>query len=195
MQTINKRDFERIYRELEKQERKREELIKLCRELRINSTKAVAKAHAENIEEAEKHLEVAENLLKKILKYRKYPFYRSISGDAMQEYVEGVVFLSYLKGSTPPEFLEIDVPSILTGYADTVGEIRRLALDLMRKGKVDEAENCLSAMEEIYSNLIQFSFPEKLVPNLRHKVDLARNLIERVKSELLTAKLINLLKK
>jgi len=186
---VNEEQLEKLYLELEVLERAREELIKLCREARIHSTKAVARVHAGSVEEAEEHLEKAREILEEIAGYREYPFYRTISSEAMQEYIEGVVFLSFVKGERAPEF-DLETPSILTGYADAVGEIRRYALDLMRFGKVEEAEKCIEAMEEVYSYLVQFSFPEKLVPNLRHKVDLARNLIDRTKSDLLAAKLI-----
>ena len=191
---VNEKELKDIYGELEEQEKAREELIKLCRELRIKSTKAISKAHAGDAEGAENFLSEAEEILKEVLRYRHYPFYRPISGEAMQEYVESVVFLSFLKRKTAPDFTDLEAPYILTGYADAVGEIRRHALDLMREGMVEKAEECLHAMEEIYSHLVQFSFPEKIVPGLRHKVDVARNLIDRTKSDLLSAKLISLLK-
>ncbi len=192
---VNERELERLYRELEMLEKAREELIKLCREMRIHSTKAVANVHAGNIEEAEEHAGQAEKVLEDVLSYRDYPFYRAITAEAMQEFVESKVFLSFLKGETAPEFSELETPAILTGYADAVGEIRRFALDLMRRGEVEKAEECVEAMEEIYNHLVQFSFPEKLVPNLRHKVDVARNLIDRTKSDLLAAKLISYMKR
>lgn len=149
----------------------------------------MARIHAGNLEEAEELLKKAGEVMEEIKKYSTYPFYRAISAEAMQEFVEGTVFLNFVRGEKVPEF-DLETPSILTGYADAVGEIRRFALDLMRFGRVEEAEKCIDAMEEIYSCLVQFSFPEKLVPNLRHKVDLARNLIDRTKSDLLAAKLI-----
>ena len=192
---VNSRELEKVYKELEVLEKAREELIKLCRELRIHSTKAIAKIHAGNLEEAEEHVSRAKEVLSKVINYKEYPFYRTISGEAMQEFVESVIFLSYVKGKTAPEFREIEYPSILTGYADAVGELRRLALDMMRIGDVEKAESCIEAMEEIYNHLIQFSFPEKLVPNLRHKVDVARNLIDRTKSDLLSAKLLKAIKR
>ncbi len=191
---VNEGQLEKLYSELEVLEKAREELIKLCREARIHSTKAVARVHAGNMEEAEELLEKARSTLEEIKNYRDYPFYRAISGEAMQEYVEAVVFLNFVRGRKAPEF-DLETPPILTGYADAVGEIRRFALDLMRFGKVGEVERCIEAMEEIYSHLVQFSFPEKLVPNLRHKVDLARNLIDRTKSDFLAAKLIGMLER
>jgi len=163
---VNEKELERIYEELEEQEKAREDLIKLCRELRIKSTKAISKAHAGDVEGSEKFLNEAERVLKDVLKYKDYPFYRPITGEAMQEFVESVVFLSFLRRKTAPDFADLEAPFVLTGYADAVGEIRRHALDLMREGMVEKAEECLRAMEEIYNHLVQFSFPEKIVPSL-----------------------------
>ncbi len=193
MSIVNSDELRKIYCNLEVLEKKREELIKLCRDVRIHSTKAIAKIHAGKMKEAEEHINEAKKILEKVLDYKEYPFYRAITGEAMQEFVESIVFSCFVKRKTTPTFESIEYPSILTGYADVVGELRRYALDLMRYGEISKAEECIVAMEEIYNHLIQFSFPEKLVPNLRHKVDLARNLIDRTKSDLIAAKLLKLI--
>jgi len=182
-----------IRKKLEELEEAREELIKLSRELRINSTRAIAAVHAGNFEEAKRKLKAAIDLLEKVKAYKKYPEIYGIANDAMQELAEALSFFSLISGQDIPNLREIGIEdaAILTGLGDVVGELRRHALDLMRRGDVSRAEKCIDVMEEIYSALITFTFPEKLVPGLRHKVDVARQLIERTKSDLLAAKLIN----
>ncbi|AEA47070.1 translin [Archaeoglobus veneficus] len=185
--------LEEVRKELEELEVAREELIKLTREIRINSTKAIAAVHSGRFNEAEERLRAARDILEKVKEFKKYPeIYYAITHDAMQEFVEAVAFANLVSGKEIPEFKDmgIETPPILTGLADLVGELRRYSLDLMRKGEVSEAEKCINTMEEIYSSLITFSFPEKLVPGLRHKVDVARQLIERTKSDWLAARLI-----
>ncbi len=183
-----------IRKKLEELEKYREELIRLTRELRISSTKAIAEVHAGKLEKAEEKLKAAVRVLEDVKKYRKFPeIYYAISREAMQEFVEACTFFSLVSERRIPDFRESGVEdvAILTGLADAVGELRRYALDLMRKGEVGRAERCIEDMEDLYNQLITFIFPEKLVPGLRHKVDIARQLIERTKSDLLAAELIN----
>jgi len=186
-----------IRKKLEELEKAREELIRLARELRIDSTKAIAEVHAGKFDEAEKKLGIALKTLEKVKGYRKFPeIYYAISHEAMQEFVEACMFFSLISGEEIPDFKEYGVEdaAILTGLADVVGELRRYALDLMRRGDIDVAEKCIEAMENLYNSLITFSLPEKLVPGLRRKIDIARQLIERTKSDLLAAELIGKLR-
>ncbi len=181
-----------VKRVLEEKEEAREELLKLTRELRINSTKAISSVHSGDLERAEEYLKNAFDILKRIHEFRRYPdIYYPITFDAMQEFVEAYSFLHILKN----EDLNIDLSSlnieeapILTGLADTVGEIRRFVLDLLRRGEFERAERLIGIMEEIYDNLVVFNFPNRLTPNLRQKVDYVRGAIEKTKSDFIAAK-------
>ncbi len=182
---------------LEERENAREELLKLTRELRINSTKAVAAIHAGNLEAARTLLDNASKIMDEIFKYREsYPeIYFPITHDATQEFVESYAFFHVIKtGNLDLDFsaLKVEVPAILTGLADLVGELRRYVLDLLRKGEFEKAEHLMEMMETIYSNLLTFDFPNKLTPNLRPKVDAARWMIERTKSDFIAAKVASL---
>ena len=183
---------------LEEKEQVREELIKLTREMRINSTKAVAFLHAGEIKKAEEHLNKALELMEKIYEFKKYPdIYYPITHDAMQELVEAYSFYHVLKHENLEiDFLKlkVEIPAILTGLADMVGEIRRYTLDILRKGEdFEKAEKMIKIMEEIYSNLLPFTnFPDKLIPNLRPKVDYIRGAIERTKSDFIAAKVASI---
>ncbi|HID42260.1 MAG TPA: translin [Archaeoglobaceae archaeon] len=184
-------ELSKFHRILEARESAREELIRLSRELRINSTKAISAVHASEIEKASKLLEQAENKLQRIIEFRKYPeFYFQITHDAMQEYVESFVFFHLVKREQNfnLESLDVEIPSILTGLADSIGEMRRYTLDLLRKEEFERAEDFIKLMEELYYHLSTFYFPEKLVPGLRNKVDGARWTIERTKSDFIAAK-------
>jgi translin len=132
-----------------------------------------------------------------IFKYKaKYPeIYFPITHDAMQEFVEGYAFLHVIRtGNIDIDFstLKVEIPAILTGLADLVGELRRYILDLLRKGEFEKSEHLMNIMEMIYSNLLTFNFPDKLTPNLRPKVDAARWTIERTKSDFIAAKVASI---
>jgi len=182
---------------LEEREKAREELIKLARELRINSTKDIASIHAGDLESARTFLENVSRIMDEIFKYREnYPeIYFPITHDSMQEFVESYAFFHVIRtGNLDIDFsaLKVEIPPILTGLADLVGELRRYILDLLRKNEFERAEHLMGIMEAIYSNLLTFNFPDKLTPNLRPKVDAARWTIERTKSDFIAAKVASI---
>ncbi|MHA1943039.1 MAG: hypothetical protein ACW96M_01455 [Candidatus Thorarchaeota archaeon] len=108
---------------------------------------------------------------------------------AYQELTEASNLLSLIEQSkfTPPNEYNIPVRAYLTGLADTIGELRRASLDLLRKDYLDRAEKLLTFMEEILEELQTFDYPNALVPDLRRKCDVARGIIERTRGDLTRA--------
>lgn len=185
-------ELSEFYNMLEEKESARENLIKLTRDLKLNSTKAIAATHSEDIHTAEKHLQWAEDIIDQIAQYKKYPeFYYAITHDSLQEYVEASLLLNLVTGNSKVDLksLKAEIPSILTGLGDLIGELRRFILDLFGKGEFEKAEELMSVMEELYSQLSTFYFPDKMLPGLRNKVDTARILIERTKSDYIVARM------
>ena len=76
--------------------------------------------------------------------------------------------------------------SYVLGLADVIGEFRRRALDSIRKGDVNTAENCLHIMEHIQVELISMDEAFMLVPGLRRKTDVARRIIETTRGDVTT---------
>ncbi|WP_148212150.1 translin family protein [Ferroglobus placidus] len=182
--------LEELKKILEEKEAAREELIKLSRDMRLNSSKAIAYIHAGNFEKAEKHLKKAEEVFERIKKFKeKFWDIYYLSFDAMQEFVEAIVFKNVVENLS----LEVELPEglepapILGGFADSIGEMRRYALTLLVKNNVEVAKKVLELMEELYFKLVEFTFHDKITGNLRPKLDVARNSIERTKSDLLSA--------
>lgn len=108
---------------------------------------------------------------------------------AQQEYAEASIVYSVIRGKDipSPEELDVEYAAYLGGLGDTVGELRRHALDLIRDGKVDDAFPLLDVMDEIYYTLMQFDYPDAITRGLRGKVDAARSLIERTRGDLVAA--------
>ena len=188
-------DLQKCRQRLQELEEAREELLKLVREMRIYATKAIASLHKGKGREGEEYISKAEKILSEIKKFRKYPeIYYSLTHDAMQELVEALTFHSAMVGesvfSVP---VEVEPSAFVTGLADVIGELRRFALSQLIKGKFEEGERIIRIMEEIHERLIEFtSLPDKLVPGLRHKLDVARAGIERTKSDYIAAKVARL---
>jgi translin len=108
---------------------------------------------------------------------------------AYQELTEALNLLSLLEHGTftTPDEYGIPARAYLTGLADTIGELRRASLDLLRYDEVARAETLLGFMEEILEELQTFDYPNALVPDLRRKCDVGRGLIERTRGDLTRA--------
>jgi translin len=108
---------------------------------------------------------------------------------AYQELAEATNVLSILERReiTPPSEYAIPSRAYLTGLGDTVGELRRAVLELLRVDAIEESVTLLATMEEIHDNLSSFDFPNALIPDLRRKCDVARNLIERTRGDVTNA--------
>lgn len=184
--------LEKCRERLEELEVAREELIRISREIRILSSKAIVSIHSGKNDEAKELISKAKEILEKAKEFKKFPeVYFSIVHEAMQELAEAEFFFKAVTNSFSFALdFEVESGAFLTGLADVVGELRRYALSKMISGDLSEAEKILELMEKIYLELITFtSMPERLLPGFRQKIDVARIAIERTKSDLLTAKL------
>jgi translin len=109
--------------------------------------------------------------------------------DAQKEYAEANLTRSLVRGDdlpTPPDLGVEDAP-YLNGMSEAIGEGRRRVLDLLRTGAVDQAEQLLDAMEEMYGVLVTMDYPDAITMNLRRSTDVARSLIEKTRGDLSVA--------
>ncbi len=140
-------------------------------------------------------MQKARELLAKVVEYKRYPeIYYSIAHEALQELVEAIAFIAAVRGNFDFEIdADVEASSLVTGLADAIGELRRYTLSKLVEGNFSEAERLMRLMEEMYSKLIPLTaLPDKLVPGLRHKLDVARAAIERTKSDYIAAKVARL---
>ena len=77
----------------------------------------------------------------------------------------------------------MDLTYVLS-LGDVIGELRRRALNLIRKGNVEQAEKCLELMEQIYSELTALDDAYIIIKGLRRKGDVARHLIEITRGDI-----------
>jgi translin len=72
--------------------------------------------------------------------------------------------------------------------AEAIGEGRRHALDLLRLGRVAQAEEVLGLMDDLYAVLVTIDYPDAITGNLRRTTDIARSLIERTRGDVSVAR-------
>ena len=164
----------------------REEAIRLSREIIRASADVTRMIHLGRFEEAGERLrEAAEKAYAFMEKLRDHPdlFYSGLSYNCLSEYAEASIVYGLVVEKRMPGLGELGVPYVpyLQGLGDAVGEIRRYIIDLLRAGRYGEAGTYLDIMETIYEHLRGINYPDALTPGLRHKVDVARRLVEDTK--------------
>jgi translin len=109
--------------------------------------------------------------------------------DAAKEYAEARITRAATQGEPvpSPEDVDVDDGSWLHGLAETVGELRRAALDRVRGGDIAGAERLLETQQEILSVLVTIDVPDALTKGLRRATDGARAITERTRGDLTAA--------
>lgn len=179
----------KIEKNIDGKDKIREKALKYSREIIINCRKAIQKIHQDK--DAENNLKKASAKLAELYDFTKdYPdmFHAGFVENAAQELVEAFCFSNIMKGKNLPDPDEIQTTysSYLLGLCDLVGELRRSALDSIRKGKGKKADDYLELMEEIYNVIIRFDYPSGLIP-IKRKQDMVRGMIEKTRGELAVA--------
>lgn len=183
---------EEISRYFEAKDQAREEALALTRVVIRRSGAAIRSVHRSEFDKAQELTEKAgETLAQIVALLADHPDvrYAGFVDGAEQEYAEARIVCSIItEQRTPtPKEIGVEMTSYLGGLGDTVGELRRHVLDLIRQGRPEDGEVYLEAMEEIYHLLMLFDYPDAVTKGLRRKGDMARSLLERTRGDLTNA--------
>lgn len=109
--------------------------------------------------------------------------------DAQKEFAEANLTMAVLAGRElpEPEGLGVEDAVYLNGLAECSGELRRHALDAMRRWDLDRAESMLGIMDDIYGLLVTVDYPDAVTGGLRRSTDMARGVLERTRGDLTVA--------
>lgn len=113
----------------------------------------------------------------------------NILGPAYQEYAELAIFLSYIKKRKLPK-LNIPAKFYLLGLGDAIGELKRVCVEYLAEGRIDEAEKLADKLEDLYFELSQHVYPNAIVPGLKRKQDIARKVLNALYNQIITHKLM-----
>lgn len=180
-------EVDRIDKQLSIKDEVREKIIRVTREVIRDSSNCVSSIHLDRIDEAKQLLDSLRDKVAELKNTaRDHPdlYYSGTIYNALSEYVECLSLYSVIMGEGIPRLSELDIPipPYLQGLGDVVGELRRIALEMLRNDRIGEALVLLDLMETIYYKLRSLHYPDALTPGLRHKVDVARRLIEDTKA-------------
>jgi len=175
--------IEHARRSLEEEDRRREDVLKVTREITRLAREAVGRIHRDDVEAAELALKNIRGMVEEILRCRESSprlYYAGYVSSALTEYVEAALLLKYAEGQPLPTPSELNVePDVyLLGLCDFVGELRRFTIRCLSRGRHEKAEETLALMESIYLALSKIILPDALVPGFRRKMDVMRIVLE-----------------
>ncbi len=187
------KNLEKIVSKIESELDEKDEI----REIALKSSRAVVRISGsmirglhrrENVDEQVKELKDEVSRLSGLLVDHPDIAVAGYVESAFQEYAEVGILMTLLeKDDVPsPEDLGIGNVPYLLGLADVVGELRRFALNELKSGKVEKADRYLDKMEDIFSALMQFDYPDAILP-VRRKQDVVRSLLEKTRGEVAVA--------
>jgi len=172
-----------LHEQLKSIEERREKLITGTRKVVLLCGKSIVALHRNELKEGEKQIEEARLLLNEFRPYAKTDLQRYMN-DAEQEFVEATMLKSVCEGSPLPllEDLNVSGPSYITGILDTIGEIKRLIYDRMRRSQTSDVIKLFSLMQEIYNTVYALGVYDNLIPGLRRKLDISKMITEDVRA-------------
>lgn len=180
---------ERIRRSFEERTAARDRALAHARTLTRHCANAIRAIHRDEYGHAQEHLTEARQLVDAIHQnLTVFPdlYYAGYTQDALKEFAEAnLTFALVTNGALPnPEELGLEYATYLQGLAEAAGELRRRCLDMLLKGRPQEAERVLGAMDDIYDVLVTMDYPDAITGGLRRLTDILRSITERTRGDL-----------
>ncbi|MEM1575146.1 MAG: hypothetical protein QXF09_04310 [Nitrososphaerota archaeon] len=184
-----RKDMEELREKLAIKSEIKEEIIKITRKIVQESGLSIISLHKGEKEIAEKHFLEAKKyleMLKEMLSKNEEFIYSGEVLVAFQEFCEAMLFKTFIEEKRLLNYKEAPVlaETYVTSLADFIGELRRLAIESLRRQNLEYALEILELMENIYYELMSTLLVSN-IHGLRRKCDIARSLIEKTKSDIL----------
>ncbi len=180
---------DKIYVKFDARNKTRDTLLAEFRKVLKATREAIAASHRDELDVAVTKLDNAKSILAaahaELAKVPGLPV-RGLVNNAEGEVAEASLLLAFRKEEAfvGPEEIGVGGIGYLLGLGDFVGELRRVTIDALTKDNLALAKKAFSQMEEVYSILLTFDFPNALTPGLRAKTDVARRLVERTRADI-----------
>ena len=113
-------------------------------------------------------------------------YHAGYTQDALKELAEAHITYALVRDLPLPDPSElgVDYAAYLNGLGEAVGELRRYALDLVRRDEVERSERILDAMNDIHSLLVTMDFPDAITRGLKRTTDVTRGILEKTRGDL-----------
>jgi translin len=173
MPDMVKINFEKLRKDMESHDKIREQVIRDSRKVIIASKTAIGAVHRDELEKAESVLETMKkdlDILKERIKKSPRLEFEGIFKVAIQEYVEALSLLEFVKNGKIVSYSDefVDSEYYLMGLCDLSGELVRKAINSSIKENYQMAVKIRKILEEIYIEMSKFDFKNG---ELRRKYD------------------------
>jgi translin len=177
---------------LEAKNSAREQALRLSRLLIQHASKTIRAVHRHEWEEGRAMLEEAAKIaadLKAATREQPELYAAGYAQDALKEYAEAHITLALAQEADlpDPDALGVEYAAYLNGLGEGIGEMRRHALDLIRRDDIERAERIVESMDEVYAFLTTVDYPDAVTGGLRRTTDMVRGVTERTRADLTTA--------
>jgi len=175
-------------------EQRREILIKGTRDVIINCSKSIMSLHRGKYQEAAILIEEAQTTLGSLRINTRNDLEKYLLS-AEQEFVEArqLKCVCDKSGLAGIDELNVATSSYVLGLLDCIGEIKRMIYENLRTANTENAIRLFNLMEDLYSSIYPFSVYDNIIPGIRRKLDVAKILIENVRSSITEESSRNLL--
>ena len=165
---LNKKDFDRIRKEIEASDIRRESLIQTSREVINISKKIIYALHREDLKSASSYVNEIEKK-KKDLGTNVW-LDTNINQTALQEYAEALCYYHFVKSKKIPtaSSIKIDNENYLMGLCDLTGELGRKAVNGVIRKNFKQAVEIRELVDEIYGEFLKLNLRNS---ELRKKSD------------------------
>ncbi len=163
----------------------RDTAMQMSRELIRTAGKAIALMHAAGPEKASGMISELKAIKSGLVASEKGFEYYTLQ--AHQEYSEALILHGILSNRIIPSMDKIKEGEVayLLGLMDVVGELKREAIEALRKGRNADAGLYYKLMSDIYDSTLHMRFANSILPDFRRKQDSARIQLEGVANEIL----------
>jgi translin len=181
---------EQIRQTFEARTAARDQALAQARALTRHCANAIRAVHRDETPVMQEHLGEAQKLAETLHAdlFKQFPdlYYAGYTQDALKEFAEASITCALVRHQPLPAPEELDLPAFtyLNGLAESIGEMRRRCLDMLRQGNSAEAERLLGHMDDIFSVLVTMDYPDAVTNGLRRQTDVARGILERTRGDL-----------
>jgi len=128
--------------------------------------------------------QIADALRTDLADYPAFDF-AGYTQDSLKEFSEANITCALIRHQALPTPEDLNLPpnTYLNGLAESVGEMRRRCLDMLRQDNSAEAERLLGHMDDIYAILVTMDYPDAITNGLRRQTDVIRAIIERTRGD------------
>ncbi|MFQ5576971.1 MAG: haloacid dehalogenase [Anaerolineae bacterium] len=184
--------IEAVNREFAEKSEVRDKTLKLSRQLIQHCANTIRATHRREADQAAELLRTANAIAAEMsAAARQFAdvYHAGYTQDALKELAEAHLTRALILGNDlpGPQALGVESAAYVNGLAEAVGELRRFALDSLRRGEIETAERMLNLMDDIYLSLTTVDFPAAITRDLRRKTDVARSILERTRGDVTTA--------